>query len=409
MTETYQAVKVSDRVYWVGAVDWELRDFHGYLTSRGTSYNAYLVLAEKTTLIDVVKAPLRREMMSRIASVIDPGRIDYIVSNHAEMDHTGCLPEVIAEVKPEAIFASPMGVKALQNHFHVDWGVKAVKTGEDLDLGGDRLRFVETRMLHWPDSMFSFLQGAGILFSNDAFGMHLATDERFADQIDDAILREEAAKYFANIVLPFSPVVQKLGNTLPGLELDIKMVAPDHGPIWRHDPERIIKQYVTWAEQKRTRKAVIVYDTMWGSTAAMARGVAEGISSEDCPVRVMPLAGSHRSDVATELLDAGALVVGTPTINGQMFPTVADVLSYTRGLKPKGLVGAAFGSYGWGGEAVRHVEEIFGAMGVDIAAESVRVVYVPDDEALQCCRRLGQALGAHLRAKVPDANSARTA
>ncbi len=397
MTGTYQAIPISDRVYWVGAVDWELRDFHGYLTSRGSTYNAYLIMAEKITLIDVVKAPFRREMIARIASVVDPERIEFIISNHAEMDHSGCLPEVIAQVKPEAVFASPMGVKALQNHFHQDLGVRPVKTGDDLDLGDDRLRFIETRMLHWPDSMFSFLEGEGILFSNDAFGMHLATHERFADQVAEAVLREESAKYFANIVMPFSPVVRKLVQTLPSLNLAIKIVAPDHGPIWRTEPERIIKRYAGWAEQKRTRKTVIVYDTMWGSTAAMARAVAEGISAEGCPVKVMPLNGSHRSDVATELLDAGALVVGTPTLNGQMFPTVADLLSYTRGLKPKQLMGAVFGSYGWGGEAIGHVEEILTGMGAELAAESVRVVYVPDDAALQSCRRMGQAVAAKLK------------
>jgi len=400
MAGTFQAVKISDNVHWVGVVDWELRDFHGYLTSRGSTYNAYLITGDKITLVDAVKKEFLGEMMSRISSVVDPSRIDYIVSNHAEMDHSGCLPQVIEQVKPEKVFASSLGVKALQNHFHWDQELHIVKTGEELDLGKDRLRFVETRMLHWPDSMFSHLAGEGILFSNDAFGMHLATDERFADQLDETILREEATKYFANIVVPFAPVVNKLLASLPGLDLDLKMIAPDHGPVWRENPEQIEEAYATWSAQKRSRKALVVYDTMWGSTAEMARAVGEGISSGGCPVRLMPLNGSHRSDVATELLDAGALLIGSPTINGQMYPTVADLLSYVKGLKPKNLLGAVFGSYGWSGEAVRQVEEIFDSMGVELAVESQRTVFVPDQDVLARCRQLGADVAQKLTDRV---------
>jgi flavorubredoxin len=255
MTDTYEAIKISDRVYWVGAVDWDLRDFHGYLTSRGSTYNAYLVMADKVTLIDAVKTTFVEEMFARIASVVPLEKIHTVVSNHAEMDHSGGLPQVFARCRPEEVFASPMGVKALQSHFHWHHDLSTVKTGDTLDLGGAHLKFIETRMLHWPDSMFSYLEEEGLLFSNDAFGMHLATAERFADEIDEAILREEAAKYFANIVLPFAPVVTKLVNQLPSLNLDLKMIAPDHGPVWRERPEEIIARYAAWAPSWSTTQS----------------------------------------------------------------------------------------------------------------------------------------------------------
>jgi len=397
VSQPFEAVKVSDRVWWVGAVDWGIRDFHGYATSRGTTYNAYLVLADKVTLIDTVKAPFMDEMMSRIASVVEPARIDYIISNHSEMDHTGCLPQVMAAAGPEKVFASKNGVEALEAHFRLGGRVTAVADGETVSLGDARVTFVETRMLHWPDSMVSYLSGDGILFSQDGFGMHLASTERFADAIPRDVLRHEAAKYYANILLPFSPLVTKTVAKLKGLNLPLAMIAPDHGPIYREDLGWIIDLWAEWAQQRPAGKAVVAFDTMWGSTDAMARAVAEGLLAGGAEsVKVMPLASCHRSDVATELLEAGALVVGSPTINNQMFPTVADLLVYLEGLKPRNLVGATFGSYGWSGEAVAKIEEWLGRMKVDLVAEGVKARYVPDAEALAACRTLGQTVGRAL-------------
>jgi len=396
--ESFRAVKVNDDVYWVGAIDWALRDFHGYATDRGTTYNAYLVMADKITLIDTVKAPFCDELLSRIASVVDPEKIDYIVSNHAEMDHSGSLPEVIARVKPEKVFASTKGVETLQAHFHWDAAVQPLKDGDTLSLGNKTLSFVLTPMLHWPDSMFAYLVEDRLLFAQDAFGMHLASSERFGDELDRGVLEYEGAKYYANIVLPFSPVVTKTLEKAAGI--DIATIAPDHGPIWRKDLEWILGLYTRWAAQAPTDKAVIVYDTMWGSTGMMARALEEGLVSEGMRVRSMSLHGSHRSDVATEVLDAGALLVGSPTINNGLFPSVADLLSYLKGLRPKNLVGAAFGSYGWSGEGAKQVAEALAAMQVEVVGDPISVRYVPEQDTLAQCHDLGVQVGRKMKEQM---------
>jgi len=394
--ETFQAEEIEKGIYWVGAIDWELSDFHGYSTGRGTTYNAYLIVDEKITLIDTVKAPFRDQMLSRISSVLEPSRIDYIVSNHSEMDHTGSLPQTIAMVQPEKVIASAMGKKALQEHFGLGDKVSVAPQGETVSLGRRKLSFLETRMLHWPDSMFSFIAEEGILFSQDGFGMHLASEERFADQIEDWILNYEAAKYFANILLPYAPQVLKLLEKVEAAGLSFRMILPDHGPVWRKDPEQIIKLYAKWARQEPTSKAVIIYDTMWGSTALMARAIGEGLAAGGAKPSLLPLKKTDRSEAATEILTAGALLVGSPTMNNQIFPTLADVMTYLRGLKPANLVGAAFGSYGWSGESVKILEEILGAMKAEMVEEGLKVKYVPTPADLENCRRLGGAIASRL-------------
>lgn len=395
MAKPFKAIKVTDNVYWVGAIDWGIRDFHGYLTERGTTYNAFLVMADKITLIDTVKSPFLTEHWGRISSVVDPKEISYIVSNHAEMDHSGCLVDVIEAVQPEKVFASYMGTKALKEHFHLDREIIAVKDGESLSLGNLSLTFLETRMIHWPDNMFSYLAEERLLFSQDAFGMHLATSQRFADEIDESILEYEGAKYFANILLPFSARVTKLLNKVGELGIQIDIIACDHGPIWRKDLDKIIGWYSKWAQQKPTNKAVVVFDTMWFSTAKMAEAIAEGLLAGGAQPKIMPLKSNHRSNVATEILDAGALLVGSPTLNNNMYPTLADLLIYLKGLRPKNLVGAAFGSYGWSGEAVGQIREMMEAMKVELV-DSVRVKYVPGDDALGQCVELGRSVAAKL-------------
>lgn len=396
MKETFEAVKVTETVYWVGAIDWNVRDFHGYSTSRGTTYNAFLVLADKVTLVDTVKAPFRDELLARVSSVIDPGKIDYIISNHAEMDHSGCLPEIIETVKPEKVFASPMGVKALADHFHADLDITEVKDGDVIDLGGRTVTFLETKMLHWPDSMVSYLNEEKLLFSQDGFGMHLASSERFDDELPLPLLEHEAKKYYANILLPFSRQVLKVLDRLSEAKLEFDIIAPDHGPIWRKNQARILELYRMWAGQKRGVKAVIVYDTMWGSTEKMAKAIADGLTTAGSSVKVMKLRAAHRSDIATEMLDAGALIVGSPTINNNIFPTVADILVYLKGLKPVGLIGAAFGSFGWSGESIKQVEELLEGMKVEIAGEALRAKYVPEGEMLAACRKLGETIAKQL-------------
>jgi flavorubredoxin len=398
MGKPFKAIKVTDNVYWVGAIDWGIRDFHGYLTGRGTTYNAFLVMADKITLIDTVKPPFLTEHLGRISSVVDPKEISYIVSNHAEMDHSGCLVDVIEAVQPEKVFASSMGTKTLKEHFHLDREIIAVKDGESLSLGNLSLTFLETRMIHWPDNMFSYLAEERLLFSQDAFGMHLATSQRFADEIDESILEYEGAKYFANILLPFSASVTKLLNKVGELGIQIDIIACDHGPIWRKDLDKIIGWYSKWAQQKPTNKAVVVFDTMWFSTAKMAEAIVEGLKVGGAHPVLMPLKSNHRSNVATEILEAGAVVVGSPTLNNNMYPTLADLLIYLKGLRPKNLVGAAFGSYGWSGEAVGQVRRKLEEMKIDLVDEGLRIKYVPDGNSLSKCFDLGFRVAEKVKA-----------
>ncbi len=399
MSKILTATKVTDNVYWVGAIDWDVRNFHGYLTSCGTTYNAFLIVADKITLIDTVKAPFFDEMMARIASVVDPKKIDYIVSNHAEMDHSGSLPLAIDAIEPETVFASKMGQKALDAHFHMDHQITAVADGETLDLGNMKLTFVETRMCHWPDSMVSYLHEQELLFTQDGFGMHLASYERFADELPQDILDHESAKYYANILLPLGTFINKTLKKIVDLGIPLSMIAPDHGPIWRkkEDIERIIGSYARWAAQEPTNKAVVVYDTMWGSTVKMARAIGEGLAAGGASVKLMSMNASHRSDVVTELLDAGALVVGSPTMNNNIFPSIADVMTYIKGLKPCNLVAGAFGSYGWSGEAPKHLHAMLDEMNLTMVAEPLCIKYVPDEAALGQCRNLGEAVAKQLR------------
>lgn len=400
---TFEAVKICDDVYWVGAVDWDIRNFHGYLTSRGTTYNAYMVMADRPTLIDTVKAPFFDEMMSRIASVIDPTKIEYIVSNHSEMDHTGALQATIKAVAPEKVFASAMGRKALAAHFHTmsPEQITAVGTGDSIDLGNMQLAFVETRMCHWPDSMVSYLPQRELLFSQDGFGMHLASHERFADELSQEIIRHEAAKYYANILLHLSKFIDKTLASIEGLGVPISMVAPDHGPIWRRpeDIDWIISSYARWSAQEPVLKAVVVYDSMWDSTAFMARAIGDGLAAGGVDAKLMSMASAHRSDVITELLEAGALLIGSPTMNNNIFPSIADVVTYIKGLRPRNLIGAAFGSHGWSGEASKHLTATMRDMGIDVISDPLRIIYVPDAAALAQCRDLGLETAELLKAK----------
>lgn len=396
MTSAFQAIPLTDKVFWVGAIDWSLREFHGYTTARGTTYNAYLVMADKITLIDGVKAPFKDELLARVASIVDPARIDYLVSNHSEMDHSGALPEIIRTIAPERVFASANGVKALSDHFGLA-GVTAVADGESLSLGNRTLTFLETKMLHWPDSMVSYLQEEQLLFSQDAFGMHLADPRMFADTIPEAVLAWEAKKYFANILTPFSPLILKALDRIAALKLPIRIIAPDHGPIWREGMVGWpLARYRRWSEQRPERRAVVIYDSMWQSSALMARCAGEGLREAGLETSLLSLSANNRSDVATEVLGAGAMLVGSPTINGQIFPSLADVLCYLKGLRPQGLLGAAFGSYGWSGEAVKQLNASLTEMGVEVVHPGVRVRYVPKPADQLACREFGRAVGQTL-------------
>ena len=391
-------ITLAENVYWVGVVDWTIRDFHGYSTERGTTYNAFLIIDEKITLIDTVKRPYAGELLDRIRNIIDPEKIDYLVVNHVEMDHSGALPEVIEAIKPEKIICSKMGQKALVQHFHrADWPYHVVTPGEEISLGKKTLSFLETRMLHWPDSMFTYLKEDEILFTSDAFGEHLATSERFDDEVNQEVLMHEATKYYANILTLYSPLVKKLLAKVQEMQLPIKMLAPDHGVVWRTNPGKIIEAYSRWCVHQGNGRALVIYDTMWESTKKMARAVAEGLHEQGIEYKLVDLQVNHRSDVMTDVLEASALVLGCPTLNNGMLPRMADFLMYMRGLRPTNKIGAAFGSYGWSGEAVKMMNDILREMNIILCHEGVKVPYVPTDLQLSACVELGNTVGKTLR------------
>ncbi len=389
-----EPVQIAEGVFDVGAIDWNIRDFHGYSTDLGTTYNAFLIVDEKITLVDTVREEFAGQLLDNISRIVDPKKIDYVVSNHTEMDHSGGLARVmhrIGENKP--IYCSKMGHKNLPRHFSPAWDYHPVTTGDELSLGKRTLTFLETRMIHWPDSMFSYLKENQILFSSDGFGQHYAGPEKFDDEIDDATVMHHAKKYFANILLLYSPHIQKLLEKVLGLGLEFKMICPDHGIIWRKDPQKIIAAYVKWCRQEPQKKAVVVYDTMWHSTEKMANAIVAGISREGVPAKPLHLRKWHRSEIMTEVFDAKAVVLGSPTLNNQLYPSLADFLTYMKGLKPLNKMGAAFGSYGWSGEAVKLLNKELEAMKFEMIDPGLRVQYVPDQDALEASYELGRKIG----------------
>jgi len=387
-----QPVEIAKGIYQVGVRDWNIRDFHGYSTQFGTTYNAFLVLDEKVALIDTVKKEFSDELMDNISKVVDPRKIDYVVSNHTEMDHSGGLVSAMHRIGPEKpVFCSAMGMKNLGRHYPGRLNLKAVENQGELSLGRRRLIFLETRMVHWPDSMFTYLPEEKILFSSDGFGQHYAGYEMFDDRIGDAIM-PHAKKYFANILLLYAPLILKLIEKVTEMKLDIRMICPDHGIIWRKEPGKIIEAYLRWARQEAEPKALVIYDTMWHSTEAMAEAIADGIAAQGVQVMPLHLRRWHRSDILTEVLDARAIAVGSPTLNNGLFPTLGDFLTYLKGLKPRNKLGAAFGSYGWSGESVKLIREELEAMKFEMVDPGLAIQYVPDAEGLDRCLALGKKI-----------------
>ncbi len=375
-----KAVKIRDNIYWVGGIDWDLRNFHGYLTQRGSTYNAYLVIDEKITLIDTVKSYLCDEMIARIKSVIDPSKIDCVISNHVEMDHSGSLPQ-IARIAPKAtIYTSPNGLKGLTEHYKSGLNLNVVNNGESICTGKYNFSFVLTPMVHWPDNMITYLAEERILFSNDAFGQHIASSERFDDEYPIEVIMSEARKYYANIVLPYSEQVKKALAAAAGLAMDI--IAPSHGIIWRKNIPSVINAYTEWSANKTGNKALIIYDTMWNSTRKIAMAIEDAFDNRNYRTVMMNLQTNHISDIMTELIDTRYICVGSPTLNNNMLPTVAAFLTYMKGLAPKNRASLAFGSYGWGGQSVGQVEEILKSCGFTML-ESIKVKYIPDEDVLK--------------------------
>ena len=390
-------VSLAEGINWVGVVDWNLRDFHGYITRRGATYNAYLISDEKTALVDTVKHTFSSELLRNICEIVDPEKIDYIIVNHVEMDHSSSLPVIAKHAKNATIIASQRGKDAIIEHYGADFKIQTVKTGDELKLGKRTLRFVEAPMLHWPDSMFTYVVEDKILMPNDAFGQHLATSERFDDEVDEHILMEEAKTYYANILMPLAPLITRKIQEVVQMGIPIAMIAPSHGLIWRSDPSKIIKAYLDWSAGVSENKVVIVYDTMWGSTDKMARAIVEGVASQGVDAKLLKLRAADPTEIVTEILDAKAVIVGSPTINNGIFPTLGAFLTHITGLKPKGKLWGFFGSYGWGGGAVKSMIETAKKAGFEVHETSIEVKYVPDQEDLKKCFEFGQQIAAKIK------------
>jgi anaerobic nitric oxide reductase flavorubredoxin len=386
--------ELAEGVYWVGVVDWALRHFHGHelSTHRGSSYNAYLITDEKTVLVDTVWGPFQEQLIENIREVVDPAKIDLVVANHAETDHSGALPEVMRHVPKAKVVVSKRGRESVEGHFHQPWDFEAVGTGDRINIGRSELVFIEAPMLHWPDSMFTYLSGKGILMPNDAFGQHYATAFRFNDQVDQEELYEEALKYYANILTPFSSLVLKKIDEFLALNLPLNIIAPSHGVIWRREPLQIVTKYQEWARQTPQKSAVIIYDSMWDGTRHMAEAIGEGLAASGIPYKVFHLPTSDRNDIVAEIFKARAIIVGSPTFNQGLLPTITPILEDLKGLRFHNKIGAAFGCYGWSGESVKLIEEHLEKCRIPLAADGLLAKWQPRPEDLARCRETGRTV-----------------
>lgn len=388
------AKKLTEKVSWVGKVDWELEKFHGdeLSTRRGSSYNSYLIRDEKVVLVDTVWLPYDQEFVTNLKDEIDLKDIDYIIVNHAEIDHSGALRELLREIPGTPIYCTNNGQKILQGHFHEDWNFVTVKTGDTLTIGESTLTFIEAPMLHWPDTMFTYMSGENILFSNDAFGQHYASESLYNDRVDDCELYAEALKYYANILTPFSAQVKRKINEVLALELPLNMICTSHGIIWRDNPAQIIEQYLKWADNYQENQITIVYDTMWQSTRLMAEAIASGILQEapDVTVKVYNVSKDDKNDIVSEIFKSKAILAGSSTVNNRYLSGMGGLVEMIKGMKFKNKKAAAFGSYGWSGEGIRLLKEDLTAAGFTIVNEGRRGLWVPDQQELAAFQEYGK-------------------
>lgn len=379
-----KATKIRDDIYWVGAIDWSVRNFHGYETSHGGTYNAYLILDEKIALIDTTKEAFTGEILNRISSVIDPVKIDYIVCNHLESDHSGSLDAVAQKCPNAKIFVSqPNGLKNIAK-FCGEHCYEGVKAGDSISIGKRTLNFIPVPMLHWPDSMVTYCPEEKILFSNDGFGQHFATNERFDDEVDYSILMHEAQKYYANILMLYGRQTQTALKTVSSLNLD--MILTGHGISWRKYIKDILNLYDKWSKfEADEHKAIVVFDSMWNSTETMAKTITEAFHAKGISTKFFDLKTEHYSDIVTDFLDSKYIAVGSPTLNNNMLPNVAAFLCYLKGLAPKNNArkAVAFGSYGWGGQSIALVQKELEDAGLDIFHDMIRIANQPTDEELE--------------------------
>jgi len=384
---------IKNNVSWIGKIDWELRKFHGdeYSTHRGSTYNSYLIEEDKIAVIDTVWAPFAREYVENLARTIDLRKIDYVIANHAEIDHSGALPELMKLIPGAPVYCTANAVKSLKGHYHQDWNFHTVKTGDRLNIGSKELIFIEAPMLHWPDSMFCYLTGDNILFSNDAFGQHYASELMFNDLVDQAELFQECVKYYANILTPFSALVDRKIKEVVGFGLPVDLICPSHGVIWRDNPLQIVTRYAEWAANYRENQVTIIYDTMWDGTRKMAEAMAKGIheADGDVTIRLFNVARSDKNDVITEIFKSRAVLVGSPTVNRGILSAVAGILEEMRGLGFKEKKAAAFGTYGWSGESVTMITERLRGGGFQVVNDGLKELWNPDQQSMARCHAFG--------------------
>ncbi len=391
--------QVKGNVSWVGKIDWELRKFHGeeYSTHKGSSYNSYVIEEEKTVLIDTVWLPFAKEFVDNLEAEGILGKLDAIVQNHGEVDHSGALPELLRRRPDLPIYCTANAVKSLKGQYHQDWNFKVVKTGDKLPMGnGKELVFVEARMLHWPDTMFSYLSGEALLFSNDAFGQHYASELLFNDLVDQAELYAECIKYYANILTPFSALVKAKIEEIVGMKLPLEMIAPSHGIIWRKDPLQIVGKYLEWSQNYREDRITLLYDSMWSGTRRLAEAIAEGIAevSPSTEIRLHNMGKSDKNDAITDVFRSKAILLGSPTINTGILHSIAGILEEIRGLKFKNKKAAVFGCYGWSGEGNKLLAESIKAGGFEVLGEGLRNLWNPDEAGLASAREFGKKFAA---------------
>ncbi|KAF0145205.1 MAG: roo [Nitrospirae bacterium] len=390
-----KAVELKNGIFWVGAIDWAVRDFHGYVTQRGTTYNNYLIMDDEITLLDTVKYDFADITIKNIRSVAEPSKIKHIVINHIENDHATGLDKIMALTPDATIYISEKGKKGLERFFDISkWNMKVVKTGDTLNIGKRTLLFLETPMLHWPDSMMTYIKEDNVLISQDAFGQHIASAVRFDDEfvtcqsmaeLDDAVV-----DYYANILMPFGQLIKTKIAEIQKMGLKIDMIAPDHGIIWRSNPNKVLQMYLDMANGRTNLSISIIYDTMWHSTEHMTLPLMEGIKDEGVVCKVIKLRSTPMSDAIKEFWHSRGCLIGSPTLNNLMYPTVAEFLYHLRGLKPKNRIAAAFGSYGWGGGAVKEAYEEFKRMGLEIFEPGLQVLYRASSEDEEKCYEFGR-------------------
>ncbi|MCM8796951.1 MAG: flavodoxin domain-containing protein [Candidatus Omnitrophica bacterium] len=395
-------IKVLDNIYSVGVLDWNVREFHGhtYSTKRGSTYNAYLIVDEKIALVDTVMGYFADELITNIKEIINPERIDYIIANHVETDHSGALPALLNLCPRAKVLGTAKCKDGLHRNYYAKMNFEVVKTGDKITLGKRTLTFIEAPMIHWPDSMFTYCPEEALLMPNDAFGQHYATTERFDDEVDECELMDEAAKYYANILWPLGAIILKKIEEIQKMNIPIKIIAPSHGIIWRSQPQKIIDAYLNWAKNETKKRAVVVYETMWQATEKMARKIIEGITSAGVSAKLFDVATTDRTEIVKEMLDAEGFLFGSSTHDNGMLPTIAGFLQFVKGLMPKNRIAGTFGSYGWAGGAVKEIEEIIKEAGMEIFSPGIAVKYLPDEDEFKRCFDFGVSFAKKIAGKL---------